>query len=207
MTYFLITFIALLLIILFLDLKYNLLRDDSTAPQKKPYSFARVQLAWWSLIVLSAFVAVIIETKSIPDLYQSTLVLLGISGGTVAAARIVDVSDQRKLAEGKIAEVHQNLESKGFLIDILSDQNGVSIHRLQTVFFNIAIGSWFLFQTGKNLNNGCDTAPCHLIPDITENNLILLGLSVGMYTVLKSAENAKPPVPAPAPVPPVADPK
>lgn len=206
MIYFWLSFVLLLALVIFLDLQYNLLRDDTTTVlQKKPYSFARAQLTWWSVIVLSAYAAAMFKTGNIPDLYDSTLILLGISGGTFAVARIADVSDQRKLAEGKIQDVHQNKESNGLLIDILSDQNGVSIHRLQTVFFNITIGAWTIVQIGRNIasfpddcsvlvsgavNKSC-LPPFYPIPDINENNLILLGLSVGVYTALKSSENAK----------------
>ncbi len=39
---------------LWLNVKYSLLKDTSTAT-KKPYSYARVQLAWWTVIILELF--------------------------------------------------------------------------------------------------------------------------------------------------------
>jgi len=90
-------FFVMLFIILFCDLKYNMLRDVSIA-SSKPYSWSRVQLAWWMQIVLSAFITIICCSTGhqIPTLDSSTLVLLGITTGTTAAAAMIDVSDQKK---------------------------------------------------------------------------------------------------------------
>ena len=52
-----IVFAIILSIFLYFDIKYDLLKDSSTA-NKRPYSYSRVQLAWWTLIVLTSFITI-----------------------------------------------------------------------------------------------------------------------------------------------------
>lgn len=185
-------FVSLLFLILLLDIKYNMLRDTSNA-LKKPFSFARVQLAWWTLIVLTSFISIMLVQKEIPTLLQSTLILLGISTATTAMGRIIDVSDATKpnIARHQDAEVSQN-----FFLDILSDENGVGVHRFQTVVFNMVFGIWFINEVLNTNVSGLVAEKINLImPDISTNNLILLGLSSATYAALKSTENKPPPQP------------
>jgi len=174
--------------IIFLDRRFHLLRDISTA-SARPYSLSRVQLAWWSIIIFSAIITVIFNKGIFPTLDQSTLILLGISSATAASARIVDLSDQNSTNTLR----HQDSEKQGFFLDILSDGNGASIHRLQTVLFNIILGGWFVSQVAKNMANPiCDINK--IIPVVEGNNLIFLGISTATYVALKSSENkAQPP--------------
>src|SRR5689334_826001 len=85
-------FIVLAIIIIICDRKFDLLRDSSKV-KPQPYSWSRVQLAWWSVIILSAFITILLETGNIPTLNMSTIILLGISAGTTAMAKAIDVSD------------------------------------------------------------------------------------------------------------------
>jgi hypothetical protein len=184
-----------------------MLRDTSKA-NVKPFSFSRVQLSWWSCIVLSAFITILITKCAIPTFDASTLILLGISAGTTAAATVIDISDQSNPA----LQLSQNQDGQNFFLDILSDKNGVSIHRFQTVVFNIVFGVWFIGELLHNLNANtaignwvmCPDNPdvkdtfCSyvnlIIPKFSNNNLILLGLSSGTYAALKATENKTPAV-------------
>jgi hypothetical protein len=56
--------------IIYLDKKCLLLKDTSTAG-RRPYSWARVQSAWWTVIVLASMAGIMI-TKGIPTLDVST---------------------------------------------------------------------------------------------------------------------------------------
>lgn len=178
-----IVFAALLLIIIFSDRKYNMLRDNSTAVPP-PYSWSRVQLAWWTVIVLASFIAIFLKREGdIPDLSPSTLILLGISGATTAMARAIDVSDQAN----PLILRHQDTGGSSFFFDIISDQNGPSIHRFQTIVFNFVFGAWFI---NKVLHNFSETGDIDAImPVITDNNLMLLGLSSATYAAVKTMEN------------------
>jgi len=181
--------IFILLIILFgwLNTKYNLLKDNSTAI-KKPYSYARVQLAWWTIIILSSFIAIFITKGNLPILDDSLIILLGISSVTTATAALIDASDQNKPA----STIIQNQESEGFFLDILSDANGVSIHRLQALLFNIVIGIWMMYTVTVGLKSCVSTASVcinTIIPIIDTNKLLLLGVSAATYAGLKTKEN------------------
>ncbi len=183
------------------DRKFNMLRDLSKA-SPRPYSFSRVQLAWWSVIIITAFTTIMLQTGHAPNLHSSTLVLLGISAGTAAAARVIDLADQ----QNSLVFRHQDIKTTNFFLDLLSDQNGVSIQRFQALVFNVVFGIWFIASVLGNLGdpNYClsdfakgdpNLAQCllhstdFLIPIVTENNLILLGLSSATYAALKIAEN------------------
>jgi len=165
-------------IIVFLDRKYLLLRDTSTA-NDKPYSLSRVQLAWWMGFVLCAFVALVFAKNnpnfSVPTFSDGILIVMGISSATSIAATVTDVSDQSNNPLSR----HQNSEGNGFFLDILSDKDGTSVPRLQTVLFNIIFAVWFFL---KVWNDGT-------IPDLEPNTLVLLGLSSGTYATLKTTEN------------------
>ncbi len=200
--------LVMLIIIIILQLKYGIMSDSSSSTFKKSYSYSRVQLTWWTLIVLSAIIAIIFKSGSLPELLQSTLVLLGIGSLTTASGRIIDISDDSSAAAAQAAAVanaadpapanapaapvvppsaHRNEASQNFFLDILSDKNGVSIHRFQAVALNFVIGLWFIYKVLVNIKNNSDVNS--IIPNVDQNNLILLGLSAGTYVVLKSGEN------------------
>ncbi len=178
-------FAALTALILYFNAKYGMLRDESVQVKKKPYSYARTQLTWWTVIVLSGFATVILYRHEIPTFTPGVLILLGISSATTIAARITDNADQEHIEADRLS---QNSKGQNFLVDILSDKSGVSIHRLQSVLFNIVIGLWFINQTLANIANS--TIPMNeILPDLEQNNLILIGLSAGTYVALKTTEN------------------
>ena len=178
-----IIFIFLLVAIIFFDEKYAMLRDISLASSHPSYSWSRVQLAWWSVIILSCFITVLVIRGEAPTLDISTVILLGISAATITAARAIDISDIEKTNSIR----HQNDTGKNFLLDILSDESGVSIHRFQTLVLNMSFGIWFIYAFLHNLIHGAATN--NLIPIISQNNLILLGLSSATYAALKTTEN------------------
>jgi hypothetical protein len=173
-------FAVLLFILLLSTIKYNMLSDESILAQKKSYSYARTQLAWWTLIILSSYISILIikYPHTLPDLSPNLLVLLGISSATLATARIADINDEKNPVI-PIPSFNRNQTSESFLFDILSDKTGVSINRLQAVIFNFVIGCWFIYQVLENLS----------LPEITSQNLVLLSISAGTYAGLKLSEN------------------
>jgi hypothetical protein len=187
--YFSLVFLLLLFLIILFDRKYFMLRDVSTAATR-PYSYSRVQLAWWTIIILTSLISVILRTNAIPTFDSSTIILLGMSAATTASAAFVDISDRTKFD----GACHQNVKGENFFLDILSDQSGVSIHRFQTVVINITFGCWFIYAVLHNLPEAGKpvtdiTIINHIIPVIENNNLILLGVSAGAYAALKTTEN------------------
>ena len=177
-----IVFLVLIAIVWYCDHAFNMLRDASTAVPK-PFSFARVQLAWWTVVIFSSFISILFLKGHMPVLDNSTLVLLGISAGTTTAARLIDQSDQQKLT----VPMGQDLKGENFLLDILSDKTGVNVHRLQAVILNLTFGIYIIHSVLHNLSQGVD--PDLVIPVISNNDLVLLGLSSGTYAALKTSEN------------------
>lgn len=168
--------------IIYCDYKFGMLRDSSVATVK-PFSYSRVQLAWWTTIIFSSIISILFLHKGIPAIYNSTLYLLGISSATTAAARMIDSSDQSNTSGLR----HQDSSSVNFLVDILSDENGISIHRFQAVLFNLLFGGWFIYNVIYNLSlQNVDS----IIPDIQPNYLVLLSLSSVTYTAIKISENS-----------------
>jgi hypothetical protein len=171
-----------------LDGYFGMLRDTSVASQK-PYSYSRVQLAWWTSIILAAIITIVSLGQGIPTITGGLLVLLGISSATSALARVSDISDR---SNPTISSMAQDCTSEGFFYDILSDENGINIHRLQTAIFNTVFGVWFVSFVYSKLGGNVTAANINLImPDFDQNNLILLGVSSGTYAALKTTENKK----------------
>jgi hypothetical protein len=170
--------IIYLLIVAYLDMKFQLLRDTSSA-DKKPYSLSRVQLAWWIGFILCAFVSIVFDkdnpSLSIPTFSNGILIVLGISTATTASASLTDVSDETNSQVSR----HQNSNGTNLFLDILSDKDGASVQRLQAVLFNIIFAIWFFLKVWNE----------KIIPDLEPNALILLGLSSGTYAALKTIEN------------------
>ena len=161
----------------------------------RPYSYARVQLTWWTLIVLSSVVSIYIVTGQFPDLWPSTLYLLGISSATTATGTVIDLNDKSRYGSAD-ANLVQNESGKNMIYDILTDKNDVSIHRLQAVVFNFTLGFWYIQQVLHNMPAITDKltamAVNKIMPDVPQNNLILIGLSAGVYAGLKTTENKQP---------------
>jgi hypothetical protein len=143
-----------------------------------PFSWSRTQLAFWTVIIFSSFIYLFFKFDEVPGLANVNLILLGIVIATTASARLIDDSQKKN------GDLSQGYPSEGFLRDILSDKNGVSIHRLQNVLWTIAVGIIYIqfVATSKSL------------PDetvITDNLLILMGISTGAYVGIKTTENSK----------------
>jgi len=200
-------FLGLWIVILLLDRKSYLLRDSSSG-DSRPFSWSRVQMTWWTVIILTAFVTAIVRTRGvIPVLDNSTLYMLGISSVTTISATLIDVSDR---SNPTITHFAQDMKSAGMIIDILSDKTGINIHRLQTFFFNIIFGVWFMYESLQHLFIPpactslvslsdtkafveCLTAYANsVMPVIAPNNLVLLAASSGLYAALKTTENKQP---------------
>jgi hypothetical protein len=148
------------------------------------FSLARTQLAFWTVIIVSSFIYVVIVQSTggiaVPHIDPVNLVLLGIAGGTTAVAKVIDNSQQDDQGNGI---PQQDYPSNGFFTDIISDEKGVSIHRLQNVIWTLVVGVIYIvavFDNNKAL-------PGQAI--ITPELLGLMGISAGAYLSLKTMEN------------------
>jgi hypothetical protein len=178
-----IIFLVLFAIIIYLDVSRGMLKDDSMAG-RKPYSWSRTQLTWWTLIIFSSLITIMIFRNRFPFLTESTLILLGISSLTTASARIIDISDRN---DPKKTNLSRDDESEGFFIDLISDKSSVSIHRFQAVILNLVFGIWYIHAVLCNLM--CNVALNDILPTFHPNSMVLLGLSSATYAALKTTEN------------------
>jgi hypothetical protein len=164
--------LCLVIILILLSLRSGLLRDGgSLASERRPYSLARTQFTLWLLLIASAYIFLWVSTGEMPVLTASSLILLGISGGTSVVAKMIDNSQALQLSP--------EAKTKGFMTDILSDENGVSIHRLQMFVFTLVIGLIFCH----------DVLVIFEMPDFDSNLLMLMGISSGTYAGFKVTEN------------------
>lgn len=185
---------ALLVLLWLFGVKRGMLKDESLLPdiQERPYSLGRTQLAFWSVIVALSYIFIALVTGELAPLSTSTLVLLGVSGVTTATATLIDNNDKLNNKNR-----HQDDEkSSGLLTDLLSDNNGISIHRFQMLVFNIILGVFFIKQVLTQLN----------MPEFDNNMLLLLGISNGTYAGIKLFENNNTTPPATPPQAPVNNP-
>jgi hypothetical protein len=229
-------FVLILIGFLILAYKSNLLRDPVPSPgegQKRPYSLARTQIAWWFFLVLASYLLIGIITGDFSTTINSTvLILLGISSGTAVASAMVDTSKSTPessatqtastqavqarvtqldtaidaananiIANANDVAAKQTLassqqekqerasqlkklknQSENFLIDILSDANGVSFHRFQMAAWTLILGIVFVFGVYNVL----------AMPEFNSTLLTLLGISAGTYVGLKIPEPTVP---------------
>jgi hypothetical protein len=155
---------------------------------KVSFSLGRTQLAFWTVIIISSFIFLYIEPNCItvefcgfvvPKLNSTTLALLGISAATTVISKTIDNEQKENQGTGI---PQQDIPSKGFFTDIISDEKGVSIHRLQNVVWTLIVGFIYISHVA---------CKC-VFPDenvITLEFLGLMGISTGAYLGLKLNEN------------------
>jgi hypothetical protein len=161
----------ILTIILVFFLKLNFIRDSSAA-DPKPYSLSRFQLLWWTVIIISCYILLFAIRDDFGLLSQSTLILLGISAAGTGFSALVDYSVNDKGTQPA-------QPGKNFFYDILSDNNGVNIHRYQNFIFTIVFGIVFVYKVFSTAN----------MPNFGVLELSLMGLSTATYVGLKTNEN------------------
>ncbi len=188
--YLIILFICLLLVLVYLARTTTLLRStldasSSSSARSAPYSLGLVQMAFWFFLALAGYVYVCASTLQIHVPMGSMLGLLGISASTGLAAAAVDVR-KKDLAHANAATSQQSAtpssaKSKGFVLDILSDADGISFHRFQIVVWTIVIGAvsaWSIYRYMA-------------MPVLDASLLTLMGISSGTYVGFKFPEAAK----------------
>lgn len=172
--------ITIILIGIYFSFWTEVLKDSTRRKDKKnkPYSFARAQLMWWTIIVISIFSSYYGLHEVALKLNETCLILLGISLGTMTGAKIIDNTD---ISNNVTRHQDQN-ETMGFLVDILSDENGISVHRFQALVFNFIFGVIFIneFMSKDQIVN------------FDGNSFALMGISSAAYVGLKLNENTPP---------------
>ena len=191
--------VALFLILVFVILVRKnltaLLRDTSILPvAQRSFSLASTLIFYWTMLIILSICYIGIVNDALPVIDNGVLILMGIVAGTATAGKVIDTNQSQ---DPNIARSQDTMPSSGFLTDILSDSNGISVSRFQTVMFNIIYGCVFVSVV---------ISQCKLY-DFPSQTLTLLGISSGAYALLKIPENTPPTVnPPPVGPPPVNQP-
>ncbi|GGB96441.1 hypothetical protein [Dyadobacter sediminis] len=151
---------------------------DKTAP----FSLTKVQFGLWTVIISSAYIYLSLckGDCAAGTINKTALVLMGIFAGTAVASTIMDKNEMNDNRDR-----HQNTPSQGFFIDILSDDNGISLHRFQNLAWTIIAITVYLYKVSL-VTNGCE------LPELSDTLLALTGISSVTYLTLKSKENDPP---------------
>ncbi|HEX3128292.1 MAG TPA: hypothetical protein VH394_13260 [Thermoanaerobaculia bacterium] len=139
-----------------------------------PYSLSRFQLAFWSFLVIAAYLFIWLITEELDTITGSVLALLGIGSATALGAKIID---QGK-TDTPAALAATPMISKGFLQDVLSDSEGISLYRFQLFAWTLVLGVIFC----ASVYNGLE------MPQFSTTLLGLMGISSGTYLGFKVPE-------------------
>jgi len=159
--------------------KTSILRAPGLEGRQAPFSLSRFQLAFWSLLVIAAYVFIWMVTKELDTITGSVLVLLGIGSGTALAAVLIDSGKATPAVT--VASVMPT-RSRGFLHDVLSDDHGISIYRFQLFVWTLVLGVIFCASVYDGLQ----------MPQFSTTLLGLMGLSSGTYLGFKIPESRAP---------------
>jgi hypothetical protein len=100
-------------------------------------------------------------------------------------AHITDLDERIKESEARVGAS----ASKDFWTDLLSDGDGISLHRFQIVVWTIVLGGTFLVSVYNSL----------AMPEFDPSLLLLMGISAGAYLTLKIPEKKAEPTAAASP--------
>lgn len=160
---------------------------------ERPFSLARCQMAFWSFLSITAYVFIWVTLGDLNTLTDSVLILIGIGSGTALGAKLIDSSkmDQAAPTSQETTKAapsqKQPLTSvKGrasgrLLVDLVTGEDGVSLHRLQMVIWTLVLGMIFCVSVYRTLT----------MPEFSSTLLGLMGISSGTYLGFKYPEKPK----------------
>ncbi len=142
------------------------------------YSLGKCQMAWWLLIVFASYLYLGFLRRNFFGIIQEPeLILLGISAATGLGAIAIDNQLQAQAAQRNTRAL-VNEPSRWFLLDVISDLDGPSLHRVQmttwTLFFSIYFVLYCLAYSE--------------MPNFDKTLLTLMGISGATYVGFKFPE-------------------
>jgi hypothetical protein len=130
---------------------------------RRPYSLARVQMAWWFFLLVVGYVFLFLVTDARNSISPSLLGLMGISAATALAAVAVTPAGRQTA-------------TVSFWHDLVSDDRGtVALDRFQVVVWTFVLGGIFLYSVLWDLT----------MPEFSATMLALMGISSGTYIGFK----------------------
>jgi len=168
----------LLILFIFRHKLDSFLKDKSVIANvdSRSYSLSKTLMFYWTVIVFLSICYIAIVSDNLPEIDRGVLILLGIVAGTTTAGAVIDTDQSNTPGIVRTQDVDPSV---GFLTDILSDKQGISVSRFQTVIFNLIYGFGFI---GIVISQ-------QVLFDFPANTLMLLGISSGAYALLKIPEN------------------
>ncbi|MBI3240109.1 MAG: hypothetical protein HYZ43_14895 [Flavobacteriia bacterium] len=146
-----------------------------------PYSLARFQFLLWLIVIFFGILHIWIITDVLTSPTGSTLLLLGISGGTFYLGKIIDTpaaGGTMTASETVTDFIANNKQSRGLIFDMLNDGKSISLHRLQLLLFTVFLSSYFVMEVVGTL----------IMPQFDQTMLTLMGISSTMYAGVKTTE-------------------
>jgi len=156
--------------------KWKLTNNDA------PFDLTKVQFGIWTVIISAVYIYLSLFKGDCADggINKTALLLMGIFAGTAVTGTLIDkkeINDSRPR--------HQNRPSQGFFVDILSDENGISLHRFQNFAWTVIAVIVYLYKVTL-IRSGCN------LPELSDTLLVLTGISSATYLVMKTQENDPP---------------
>jgi hypothetical protein len=162
---------------------FNFYQQIPPGDVKPAFSLSRTQLAVWITIIGSIYTyGVLWDQYDALPINTTALILMGISVGTYTVGAIVDFSE---IEQGMSRHQDMQMSSGNFIKDILTDQNGMSIHRFQNVVWTIIAIIVYFYRYSNPLDG--QKGP---LPELDTTLLALTGISGAAYLTLKTRENA-----------------
>ncbi|MET0395119.1 MAG: hypothetical protein ABW019_18375 [Chitinophagaceae bacterium] len=157
-------------------------KQKTRISRKRPFSLTRVQLGLWTVIIGCTYIYLSLYKGDCAEgpVNKTALVLAAIFSVTVAGSAIID---KREIGDNRSR--HQNTPSHGFFTDILSDDDGISLHRFQYVVWTIIAVAVYLYKL-SGVQTGCR------MPELSDTLLALTGISSATYLLLRAGENDPP---------------
>ena len=174
---------------------------------RRPFSLAQTQMAWWFCLILASYLYIACTQTtgvSLPNvdggIIDQALILMGIATGTALGAAMIEqvkkpapdstMGKFQAALEGLAATPNDpallaqrdkcaaQLASADFFTDVLTDVNGISLHRFQAFVWTLVLGGMFVANVLMN----------DAMPTFSPELLGLLGISNGAYLGLKVPE-------------------
>lgn len=147
---------------------------EITVPaHQRPYSLSLFQMIFWFTLVIIAYVFMWLINDELDTITESVLALIGIGAATAIGATMIDKN------KAQTGDATPSIMSRGFMRDLLSDADGISLHRFQMFIWTLVLGVIFVASVYKNL----------AMPQFSTTLLGLMGISSGTYLGFKVPEN------------------
>lgn len=163
--------LALWLSLIFLGRNSGMLRDagnQGSALHDRTYSLGYVQMAWWFGIIIGSYIFLWAITRNMPSIGGQALLLMGISGATGLTSAGLNSGLKKELPISK----------GNFFEDILTDAQGITLHRFQMLAMTVILGVIFIIHVATTL----------AMPEFDGSFLAMMGIAGGTYVGFKIPE-------------------